>query len=281
VRGCRCSVTTRTKHRVAGLAALALAAPLGCTRSPIAWEDARRVSRADGLRTLGLDAATHPVPMPRALPASLERCDGSAVYSHLARGEAYAAWWRTRRDSTVALVVQHSADSGATWSAPVEVDKRDLSRGGCARPAPSIWFDAPSASVHLAYSLAPAAGAGVWEAHAMPMDTTAASRAAPMWHPPSPVIFGDRLVRTAVASAGHTVVVAFQYPNASAPRLGVAVSTVDGHGFAPREIVSGEGAAVSDPFIALDGTRVTVLWSEYAIGSDSTSGWMMRRGALR
>ena len=78
-----------------------------CEREPIVWSDAERVSRDQAMRTLALDSLGRPTPSPLSVPLALEMCEGSAVYTRVTgAGDAFAAWWRARRDSTVELVSQ-------------------------------------------------------------------------------------------------------------------------------------------------------------------------------
>jgi|SRR5580704_11233115 hypothetical protein len=78
----------------------------------------------------------------------------------------YGAWWVVRPDSSAILMAGRSVDGGMTWNHQVPADTLDVSRRGCARPAPSIFADT-NGYVHFAYFLEAKEGPGVFFTHTM------------------------------------------------------------------------------------------------------------------
>ena len=85
--------------------------------------------------------------------------------------------------------------------------------------------------LHTAYSMIAPEGTGVFFAHFM----------GSMLHSPVAVIYGERLVATAIAAEGDRVVVAYEEPNGTRKQVDVALSTTQGHsstGTRPRRATS-------------------------------------------
>ncbi|MDQ6827455.1 MAG: glycoside hydrolase [Gemmatimonadota bacterium] len=253
---------------------------IACDRPPIEWrDDASRLPREEAMQSVGLDASFLPLSAPSPLPRRLDRCEGSIAYAHVAGRQAFAAWWLAQPDSGAALVVQRTTDDGATWSAPEIVDQRDSGHDGCGRPPPAVAADSITGYLLIAYASAPKEGTAVWFAHAMPTVTNGEPTL--MWHAPVPVVFGDRLVHTAVAGVADTVVVAYEYPSGPHTQLGLAVSRTAGHLFSERMAVTVAGSAVSEPRVALRTKLVTLVWRATTLTADSTASWMIRAGRLK
>ena len=244
-----------------------------CERGPVEWEEPTTARQPAGPPArMASDSVPLPPP-PLVLPAG--SCQRSPVFARMAGTEWYAAWWKPRPDSSSALVVARSVDGGRTWAAPVTADARDRSARGCSRPAPAIAADSASGYVHLAYFLEPSDGAGMWFTHSMEQGA--------LWHAPVGIVYGERPGRTSVAVAGDTVVVAFEYPSAVVPRVGLAVSRTAGHTFEERMPVSSGSMAALAPRVALRGRQVLVSWTERSMGADTaaTDLTMLRVGRLR
>jgi hypothetical protein len=166
--------------------------------------------------------------------------------------DLFRVWWASRSDSSVVLSMQHSRDSGSTWEAPVEVESRDRGRRGCGRPAPGIFYDPASGYLHLVYFIEGSEGAGVFFAHSMDRGM--------MFHAPVAVVYGNVPSDAGVAGNGDSVVVVFEDPNATTPRIGIALSRSAGHIFELRDQVTPDDVQAVAPWVALDHGKITVWW---------------------
>ncbi|HEV7991768.1 MAG TPA: sialidase family protein [Gemmatimonadaceae bacterium] len=258
------------------LGSLAMLAMVGaCAASPVDWSNERSAAtilshpalRADGTLvsdTLAQLAARVEVPGPR--------CPSSLV---LARGGSrlFAAWWTVRPDSSARLLVARSDDGGARWGAAVLVDTTDTSVSGCRRAPPSIAADSASGYVHVAYALRGREGPGLFFSHSMD--------AGGMFHEPVPIVYGERPGRTSVAADGDRVVVAFEDPNSTTPRIGLALSRTMGHIFEERILpVSSDNGAASRPLAAVRGRHIAVAWEQRATNDDAPAVLAIRAGTL-
>ncbi|MGQ0714314.1 MAG: hypothetical protein ACT4PJ_11385 [Gemmatimonadaceae bacterium] len=263
------------RHRVPAFVALLA---ISCVPEPIAWEPTRDAREAihPGTR-LAFDATGSPrfvddtVPQ---VPLPPTACSSSLVAADAGR-EWYAVWFTDRADGGVTLVVSRSADGGATWLPPVIADARDRGTRGCDRPPPSIAADSASGYVHVAYYLEPPEGAGVWYTHSMERGT--------IWHQTIGVLYGEEPAHTSVASAGDTVVVAYEHPGSGGRRLGLAISRQTGHTFDERLRVVRANGTVRDPRVAVAGDRVALAWREGSAATDSAGAMRtrLRTGAFR
>jgi len=227
-----------------------------CENAPVRWKTANELASAPpagAALVIGRAGQAMFVPSP-IVPITLppQACAHSLVMTRLYGREWYAAWWQIRADSSAMLVVARSLDDGRSWGDPAVADARDRAVVGCARPAPSIASDSATGYVHLAYSLDPAEGAGVWFTHSMEHGD--------IWHAPVGILYGGDFARTSIAASGDTVVVAYEYPLASDARIGLAVSFTDGHIFDFNVPVSGADEATSHPRVALSGRTIAVAW---------------------
>jgi hypothetical protein len=166
------------------------------------------------------------------------------------RQHTFAIWWNLRADSTANLVTSRSPDRGATWSPPILIDTADVARAGCERKAPSATTI--DDDLYVAYSMRAREGTGVFFAHFM----------AGMFHSPVPVIYGDRVVETAIAAQGERVVVAFEDPNGRAQRVNVAISRTQGHIFEDHTTASRDVDAAILPDVAVAGDKLAVAWRQ-------------------
>ncbi len=231
-----------------------------CAKEPIEWQPPRDLSGTIGATTrLVLDERGTPhlvdQPMPTVvLPAAA--CSTSVVTARARGDEWYAAWFLARFDSSVVLMVSRSTNGGSAWSTPVVADGRDRGGRGCSRPRPALTADTASAYVHAAYFIEPIEGTGVWYTHSMEQGT--------IWHQTIGVLYGDEPVTASIASAGDTVLVAYEHPGSGGSRLGVAISREAGHTFAERLRVVRVSGTVREPRIALEDGRVALAWLEQA-----------------
>lgn len=254
------------------LFALALTA---CVPKPVEWAaETTRVegALADSLRlVLTPDAPNGVAFLPQWTPPvwpSEERLCTSTLRATPALGdEAYASWFSVRDDSSVVLRVARSDDGGRTWNPAVTADAVDVGRAGCDRPVPYISADSLNGYVHIVYYLDAREGAGLFFTHTM-------ERGA-LFHQPVPIVYGDRPSQAAVASRGDTVAVVFEDPNSRLPRLGLALSRVQGHIFEHRTAASDDTGEARTPRIALRGTEVVIGWTSTARGGT------MARTAIR
>src|SRR4051812_33996223 len=198
------------------LLALAMTA---CAKDPVQWGDVsyRRSQLGDPDARSAIMSANLP-----AVDSTVGACLRSIRVAGAGR-HLFRAWWAARKDSSVVLSMQHSKDSGASWEVPTSVETRDRGREGCDRPPPGIFFDTRRGYLHLVYFIEASDGAGVSFAHSM--DEGA------MFHSPVPVVYGNRPSAASVAANGDSVVVVFEDPNASAPRIGLVLSHSTGHLF--------------------------------------------------
>lgn len=166
--------------------------------------------------------------------------------------ELFRVWWASRSDNSVVLSMQHSGDRGSSWQAAVAVDSRDRGRRGCNRPAPGVFYDPTSGYLHLVYFIEGADGAGVFFSHSMDKGG--------MFHSPVAVVYGNRPSAASVAGVGDSVVVVFEDPNATTPRIGIALSRSAGHIFEQRSQVTPNDVAALAPWVALHHGEITVWW---------------------
>ena len=236
------------------IAGAVLAAATGCESSAVRWE---QPASAPGDTLGGLALTANGVvdfvrpETPAALPTDSARCPRTVVAAREGT-QWYAAWFRRRADSTVAVVAARSADSGRTWSSPGMVDSVDVGKLGCARPGPSIAVS--DGYVHIAYSLEAPEGFGVFFAHSM--DNTAT------FHSPIPVIYGDRLSATATAAGGMRVAVAYEDPSGNGHRIDVALSGTQGHSFEPRQRGSPDEMAAVLPEVGVRDSTVALSFAQ-------------------
>jgi hypothetical protein len=166
--------------------------------------------------------------------------------------DLFRVWWVSRIDGSAVLWMQRSSDRGATWKAPVAVESRDRGRRECDRPAPGIFYDSVSGYLHLVYFIEGSDGAGVFFAHSMEKGG--------MFHAPVAVVYGNAPSSASVAGIGDSVVVVFEDPNATTPRIGIALSRSAGHIFEQRGEVTPDDVRAVAPWVALDRGKITVWW---------------------
>jgi hypothetical protein len=166
----------------------------------------------------------------------------------------FRVWWASRSDSSVVLSMQHSTDGGTNWQPPVTVDSRDRGGRGCNRPAPAIAYDPSHQYVHVVYFLEASDGTGVFFAHSMDNGG--------MFHAPVPVVYGNRPSAASVAANGDSVVVVFEDPNSTTPRIGIVLSHTTGHIFEGRGEATPDDVSAIDPWVALSHRTITVWWKE-------------------
>ena len=228
----------------------------GCVKEPVQWGDVsyRRSQLGDPAARSAVMSAN--LPAIAGTSAACIRSIRTAGYA----GQLFRAWWSARSDSSVVLSMQGSPDGGRTWQSPVEVETRDRGRRGCDRPAPGISYDSTSGYVHLVYFIEASDGAGVFFAHSMDNGR--------MFHSPVPVVYGSAPSVASVAGHGDSVIVVFEDPNSTTPRIGIVLSHATGHIFDQRGQVTPDDVAAVTPWVALEGKRITVWWNT---PSDSTS----------
>jgi hypothetical protein len=132
------------------------------------------------------------------------------------------------------------------------IDSRDRGGRGCDRPAPGIFFDKAHGYLDLVYFIEGSEGAGVFFSHSMDNGG--------MFHSPVPVVFGNVPSAAAIAANGDSVVVVFEDPNATTPRIGIVLSTTTGHIFDQRAQVTPDEVPAITPWVALAHDTVTVWW---------------------
>ena len=102
------------------------------------------------------------------------------------------------------------------------------------------------------------------------------------FHEVVPILYGERLGRASVAADGDHVAVAFEDPNGSARRIGLALSRTQGHIFEQRiiPVSSGNGEAWH-PMTAIRGNRIAVAWEQRAATGSDPAVLAIRSGTLR
>ncbi len=222
---------------------IAIAILAGCSEPAVRWSD-----------VVHRNAPLEPPESVRGLAGPQHAGCGASLRIATIGNSSFAAWWATRRDSSVILMTARSLN-GEPWSTPVAADSTDRGTRGCGRPAPAIAADSASRYVHLAYFLEPAGG-GVFFAHSMDSGET--------FHSVVPIVFGSNLSRTSVASAGDRVVVAYEDPNSEQPLIAVALSKSMGHLFEKRSLASTTNGRARQPVVRIAGDSIRVWWSEYS-----------------
>ena len=188
--------------------------------------------------------------------------------------DLFRVWWASRSDSSAVLSLQHSGDQGATWDFTESVESRDHGRRGCDRPAPGVFYDLASGYLHIVYFIEGSDGAGVYFTHSMDKGRT--------FHAPVPVIYGNAPSSASVAGSGDSVVVVFEDPNATAPRIGIALSRSAGHIFEQRTQVTPDDVRAVAPWVALAPGKITVWWKALdRSGSPNADRVGYRAGAWR
>jgi hypothetical protein len=225
--------------------------PLGlsaCVKEPVEWGDVSYRQSRLGDPDARSAVMSANLPVIAVAPAPCIR----SIRTAGAGPDLFRVWWASRSDSSVVLSMQHSRDRGTTWEAPVGVESRDKGRRGCDRPASGISYDQVSGYLHLVYFIEGSEGAGVFFAHSMDNGK--------MFHAPVAVVYGNVPSDASVAGVGDSVVVVFEDPNATAPRIGIALSRSAGHIFEQRGQATPDDVRAVAPWVALDHGRITVWW---------------------
>jgi hypothetical protein len=236
-----------TRLTILGAAGFLLVA---CVKEPVDWGDVsyRPSQLGDPDARSAVLAANLPTPS-----SGINQCLRS-IRTANAGPDLFRVWWTSRGDSSAVLSMQHSRDNGGSWDSPVTVESRDRGRRGCDRPAPGVFYDSLRGNLHLVYFIEAATGAGIFFAHSM-------DRGA-MFHSPVPVVFGNTASAASVAANGDSVVVVFEDPNATAPRIGIALSHSTGHIFESRGEATPDDVPAVSPWVMLDHRKITVWWKQ-------------------
>jgi len=219
-----------------------------CVKEPVEWGDVSYRQSRLGDPDARSAVMSANLPVIAVAPAPCIR----SIRTAGAGPDLFRVWWASRGDSSGVLSMQHSRDRGATWETPVGVESRDKGRRGCARPPPGIFYDQVSGYLHLVYFIEGSDGAGVFFAHSMDNGK--------MFHAPVAVVYGNVPSDASVAGVGDSVVVVFEDPNATAPRIGIALSRSAGHIFEQRDQATPDDVRAVAPWVALDNGRITVWW---------------------
>jgi len=243
---------------------LVLVLALGCSDGGIEWQDPQPAT-PELVARYHLDSA-----VTANVPAAANQCTASVRVARSGSDE-YATWWALRPDSTADLVVA-TRRNGAEWGSPVRVDTTDVARVGCRRAPPAITADGPD--VHVAYSMTAREGPGIFASHAMDHGL--------MFHSPVAVVYGEQIGLTSVAARGNDVVVAYEDPNSTPQRVGLALSRTQGHTFETREIVSPGTGIASAPAVTISDSLIAVAWSQgQQMPASGATLRMLRLGVIR
>lgn len=256
---------------------LLAAAAGGCGVSPVEWAPQRAIASSSGSGVaLSADGTVRPDTLDalalRVAPPAGPVCPRSLRLA-VAGPLLYAVWWAPRPDSGARLLAARSTDAGGSWSTAAPVDTSDVGAAGCAREPAAIAADPVTGYVHVTYALHAGEGPGLFFSHSMDGGVT--------FHAPVPILYGERLGRTSVAADGDLVVVGFEDPNSTTPRIGLALSRTMGHIFEHRILpVSDDQGAATHPRTAIRGRRMAVAWERTA--RDGRSGTLVvRAGTVR
>ena len=236
---------------------------VGCEAPPIAWSEPLEIAVPSGGSRLIVDATGHPGFAPDSIravtaPPVLGLCR-STLKTAAGTAHLFATWWSIRPDSSAILYSAASADSGKTWGNPTAVDTADVSSRGCNRPPPSMTTVGDD--LHVAYSMTASEGTGVFFAHFM----------GSMLHSPVAVIYGERLVPTAIAAEGDRIAVAYEEPNGKRQQIDVAVSETQGHIFETHAVATRSVDVATTPAIALNGKVIAVGWTARRLDASASS----------
>jgi hypothetical protein len=229
---------------------LLMASLFACAADPVDWGDVQY--RRSMLGDPDTRSSIADQNLPRD-PTAIAACRMS-IRTAADGGEMFRAWWSVRADSSVVLWAQRSLDGGASWQPAVQSDARDHGGRGCARPAPSIFYDRAHRYLYLVYFIEPNDGAGVFFVHSMDDGAT--------FHAPVPIVYGNRPSAASVAANGDSVAVVFEDPNATAPQIGVALSRTTGHIFEERGEATPDDVRAVAPWVSLDHRKITVSWKD-------------------
>ena len=192
-----------------------------------------------------------------------------------APGHVYMAWRKILPGGIRDIVVSHSADEGATWSAPVRSHADDWTFDGCPDAGPSLLAET-NGRLHLVWWTGKEGAAGVryvsssdggttWGT-AVPLKVGAASR-------PSHAQIARR--------ADGSLYVVWDDGISSQPQIVVAVSRDGGRSFSAPQLVSEKGAAAVFPSVAVTQDSLTIVWHQPDPQHDSLHQVMARTAALR
>ncbi len=251
---------------------------VACVPQPVRWDaqvtrEAGALSDAVRIDLVGDSLLRIEAWVPPSWPADSLACVDSRRATRAPGDEAYVSWFSVRPDSSVRLLVARSDDAGTTWNPAVVADSADVGRAGCDRPTPFIAADSLNGYVHVVYYLDAREGAGLFFTHTM-------ERGA-LFHEPVPIVYGDRPSAASVASRGDTVVVAYEDPNSRLPRIGLALSRLQGHIFEYRIPASDETGEARTPRVALRGERLVVAWTATQRAGSGLPRTAIRAGTLR
>jgi hypothetical protein len=242
----------------------------GCESPPIEWRDPIAVSRVAPTARLIVDSAgsaRYVTESARLAGVPRVRCVNS-IAAAMGTSRAFAVWWEPRSDSSANLLFSSSTDSGKTWGPPLPVDTTDIGSNGCNRPPPALATVGDD--MYVAYSMLAPEGKGVFFAHTM----------SSMLHSPVPVIYGERLVATAIAADANRVAVAYEEPNGSRERVDLALSVTQGHLFELHAVASRDVDVAALPSVAFSGSIVAVGWTERTAAGAAT-GTVVRVGRIK
>ena len=105
--------------------------------------------------------------------------------------------------------------------------------------------------MYVAYSMIAPEGTGVFVAHTMDS----------MLHSPVAVIYGERIVSTAIAADSDRIAVAYERPNGNREQVDVALSSTQGHIFEWHGTATRDVDVAILPYVALTGHALAVSWT--------------------
>ena len=257
---------------IARYASVLLLVFAACDQAPVDWHEPVAIPTPAPGSHLTIDSAGD-----AKFVAGSARAASTPVFPGLCVGSfrtvagtvhIHSVWWNVRPDSSAVLDAASSSDSGKTWGIPQAVDTSDVSSRGCSRPSPSVATVGDD--LYVAYSMTASEGTGVFSAHTM----------ASMLHSPVAVIYGERLVSTAIAVDGVHVAVAYEQPNGKRKQIDVALSRTQGHIFERHFTATRDVDVAILPSVALADHSLAVSWTARPFGAGPPSQ-VVRAGHLR
>ncbi len=220
----------------------------------VAWLDSRGGKSAAYLTRSTDGGATWEPNRPVATGEACPCCRTAIATTR--SGTVYVAWRMVLPGNVRDIVVARSDDQGRTWDAPVRVHADDWVYPGCPHAGPSIQVDEAD-RLHVAWWTGKEGAAGVSYTRSTDGGRTFAA--------PIPLGMAEfsRPAHVQLAlGEGGTVVAVWDDGTRKVSQVVMRISTDGGTSFGPVQPLSTEGRAAEFPVLGLNGSAITVAWSE-------------------
>ena len=241
-------------------------AGLACApEQPVTWQAEQR---ADGIIAPGavvrLEDGGIPTvqlpPPPLRWPDDSAACPNTWAVASAGGDSVIAAWWSAAARGEPVLRSAWSANGGIDWGDPVTIGVAAPSSGGCRRAPPGVNVDAGTGSALAVYDGQVGDSAGVALVRGL--------KAGREPRPAQLIVSGRGSGRAAVAAAGDTAVVAYEFTDANGNAIWLAISLGSDHIPVVIGAVNGGGNSPFAPIVAVRNGQVAVAWNEARRGSD-------------